>query len=117
MLQTSLTMVTFLILPSLYVLFLSTLMGPMRSLVAQPFGAAAGAANGLVMSLSGPIGALFGFTLTWVFQTFGVSAWMVMLSALAAFHQTTYWGLVGPRPEDDPIFEITEGYLQYLKSK
>jgi len=115
--QIDMGLVQFMVLPSLYILFLGTIMGPMRSLVAQPFGEAAGAANGLVMSLSGPIGALFGFSLTWIFQTWGLFAWTMALGVAACFHQSTFWGLVGPAAEDDPIFEISEGYLNYLKSK
>merc|ERR1740121_369020 len=115
--QLNLGLAQFCVLPALYILSLSTIMGPMRSLVAQPFGEAAGAANGLVMSLSGPIGAFFGFSLTWIFQVEGLFAWMIMLGCLAAIHQSTFWGLVGTNAEDDPIFEISEGYLKYLKSK
>jgi len=117
LLEVHLSMILFMLLPSTYIFFLTTIMGPMRSLVAQPFGAAAGAANGLVMSLGGPIGAFFGFMMTWVFQVAGVHSWMILLGSLATFHQVTYWGLVGTNPEDDPIFEITEGYLAFLKSK
>jgi DHA1 family bicyclomycin/chloramphenicol resistance-like MFS transporter len=117
LLQIDLGLIKFCALPSIYILCLSMIMGPMRSLVAQPFGEAAGAANGLVMSLSGPIGAFFGFSLTWIFQVEGLFAWMIMLGCLAAFHQSTFWGLVGTNAEDDPIFEISEGYLKYLKSK
>jgi len=112
-----LSMIGFVVLPCLYILCLSTITGPMRSLVAQPFGAAAGTANGLVMSLGGPLGAFFGFTITLVLQEWGVFAWTIMLGLLASFHQTVFWGFVGPAAEEDRIFEVTEGYLQYLKSK
>jgi len=112
-----LTMASFLTLPCFYILSLSTIMGPMRSLIAQPFAEAAGAANGLVMAVGGPLGAVFGFVFTWIFQQWGKSAWMIAIGCAATFHQTSFWGLVGPAAEADHIYVSTQKYFGKGKGK
>jgi len=89
-----------------YIFGLNILMGPLRSVLAEPFGDNAGIANGFAMLFADPSGAVLGFIFTWAVEWSGLASWMVALGLTAGLHQAIFWGLVGARAEDDPIFAL-----------
>mmetsp|Transcript_112690 Transcript_112690/g.283325 ORF Transcript_112690/g.283325 Transcript_112690/m.283325 type:complete len:627 (+) Transcript_112690:66-1946(+) len=110
--STELSLRVFLALPSLYIFSQNLIIGPLRSVLSQPFADAAGTANGLAQALTGPLGAIFGFTLTCMFQSMGFHSWLLGLGALAVFHQVSWWSLAGWSPEQDEVFHQPAPTLQ-----
>mmetsp|Transcript_77267 Transcript_77267/g.194330 ORF Transcript_77267/g.194330 Transcript_77267/m.194330 type:complete len:613 (+) Transcript_77267:63-1901(+) len=99
-------MFAFLGFAAAYIFGLNVLMGPLRSVLAEPFGDAAGIANGFAMMFADPSGAVLGIIFTWALEQSGLSSWMVALGFTAMLHQAIFWGLVGLRAEEDPIFAL-----------